>query len=409
MGGVPAQTRGFLFSDLRGYSAFTERHGDRAARELLVRYRHIVREAVASFGGAEIRTEGDSFYVVFDSVSQAVEAGLAIQAGLVGDTAGEPIRAGIGIHAGEVEDDAEHGIVSSAVNIAARICAMAEPGEVLVSETVHALTRGYLQVGFMPRGRRRLKGIRDAVALYRVGARSTPSQPRRWPALGLAVATLTVLVLVVAVVGGAMIREGLGSAQSPPARDADSSPAASNEGYSASGSSPDATSAAAEHSLLRLVGSSYQSRCQPAEPGTLPVHVGPGPRGVGDAPTEGRRDPAFSAGIVCEPFQLKDPDEVGYWIVADYWIEGGAEELIRNRAGVIGAPTGSCAEDRRALEPWTSGPLSGYLLCFSTESGGATLYWTYQGSDVFGKAVRLDGDMDALLRWWNEQARLRRP
>ena len=70
-----AQTRGFLFSDLRGYSAYTERDGDRGARELLTRYRRVVREAIATFGGAEIRTEGDSFYIVFDSVSAAVEAG----------------------------------------------------------------------------------------------------------------------------------------------------------------------------------------------------------------------------------------------------------------------------------------------------------------------------------------------
>lgn|GEM_PF-2356259 len=166
---MPAQTRGFLFSDIRGYSAFAERHGDRAARELLTRYRRTVREAIGHFDGAEIRTEGDSFYVVFDSVSQAVEAALAVQAELQdseGD--GEPIRAGIGVHAGEVEDDAEQGIVSSAVNIAARICSVAEPGEVLVSDTVRALTRSYLQVTYIPRGRRRLKGIVDPVPVYRV-------------------------------------------------------------------------------------------------------------------------------------------------------------------------------------------------------------------------------------------------
>ena len=57
-----SQTRGFLSADLRGYSAFTERHGDQAARELLSRYRRSVRKVIASFDGAEIRTEGDSFY-----------------------------------------------------------------------------------------------------------------------------------------------------------------------------------------------------------------------------------------------------------------------------------------------------------------------------------------------------------
>ncbi|MBA2634856.1 MAG: diguanylate cyclase [Chloroflexi bacterium] len=69
---APPQTRGFLFADLRGYSAFTEQYGDQAARELLARYRRAVRDVISCTGGAEIRTEGDSFYVVFDSVSRAV-------------------------------------------------------------------------------------------------------------------------------------------------------------------------------------------------------------------------------------------------------------------------------------------------------------------------------------------------
>ena len=191
IGSVPAQTRAFLFSDLRGYSAYTERHGDRAARELLGRYRGVVREVIGTFRGAEIRTEGDSFYVVFDSVSDAVQAGLAIVASIERKDTGQPahrIMVGIGVHAGEVEDSTE-GIVSGAVNVAARICAQAEPGEVLVSETVRALTRTYLDVGFQPRGRRRLKGI---AARCPVQCREGPrgSHARRPRALGEATSWL---------------------------------------------------------------------------------------------------------------------------------------------------------------------------------------------------------------------------
>jgi class 3 adenylate cyclase len=116
-GHMPApQTRGFLFADLRGYTRYTEQYGDAAAGELIGRYRALVRREIAAFHGAEIRTEGDSFYVVFDSVSEAVQAGLAIRdaaadASAAADT--PPIRVGIGIHAGE-STDGEHGIVSSA-------------------------------------------------------------------------------------------------------------------------------------------------------------------------------------------------------------------------------------------------------------------------------------------------------
>ena len=59
-------TRGFLFADLRGYTDFVERNGAEAAATLLTRYRALTREAIGRFGGAEIKTEGDSFYVVFD-------------------------------------------------------------------------------------------------------------------------------------------------------------------------------------------------------------------------------------------------------------------------------------------------------------------------------------------------------
>ena len=121
-------TRGFLFADLRGYSDFVERRGAAAAAELLTRYRALAREAIGRFGGAEIKTEGDSFYVVFDSVSNAVRCGLAIAAD-ARSAEDEPIRVGIGVHAGEtIEVDGV--CVGSAVNIAARICTLAGPGEV---------------------------------------------------------------------------------------------------------------------------------------------------------------------------------------------------------------------------------------------------------------------------------------
>src|SRR6266511_2885654 len=66
-------TRAFLFSDLRGYTDFVESKGDAAAADLLRAYRDIVRAEIARHAGAEIKTEGDSFYVVFESPSAAHE------------------------------------------------------------------------------------------------------------------------------------------------------------------------------------------------------------------------------------------------------------------------------------------------------------------------------------------------
>jgi class 3 adenylate cyclase/ABC-type branched-subunit amino acid transport system substrate-binding protein len=189
-------TRAFLFADLRGYTDFVERHGAAAAVSLLSRYRALARDAIGRFGGAEIKTEGDSFYVVFSSVSSAVRCGLALTADArtaSADHPDEPIDVGVGIHAGETIE-LDDGYVGSAVNIAARICGQAGPCEVVVSETVRALTRTLLPVEFKSRGRRELKGIAEPIELFAVveGAPGTSafaaasrrrSSPRRRAAL----------------------------------------------------------------------------------------------------------------------------------------------------------------------------------------------------------------------------------
>lgn len=178
-------TRGFLFADLRDYTKFVATHGAASAADLLIRYRELVRGAIERFRGAEIRTEGDSFYVVFGSVSTAVLCALEIverAKAASGERPEQPIEVGIGIHAGETIETPD-GYVGTPVNIAARICSIAAPGEVLVSDTVRALTQTLLTVRFQSRGRRRLKGVPEPVAVFAVapipvGERSRGSRSR---------------------------------------------------------------------------------------------------------------------------------------------------------------------------------------------------------------------------------------
>jgi class 3 adenylate cyclase len=162
-------TRGFLFADLRDYTRFVETRGAVQAASLLTRYRDLVRAAVGRHHGSEIKTEGDSFYVVFPVVSQAVECGLAIVAAAAGsvDSSEQPISVGVGIHAGETVRTPD-GYVGGPVNIAARICALAAPGEVLVSDTVRALTQTILPAAFEARGRRLLKGVAEPITVFAV-------------------------------------------------------------------------------------------------------------------------------------------------------------------------------------------------------------------------------------------------
>src|SRR5688572_18732098 len=95
-------TRGFLFADLRGYSQLVEARGAVEAKHALERYQALTRDVVSRRGGAEIRTEGDGFYVVLPSASAAVRCGLdLIAASLAPPDGGDPISVGVGIHAGE--------------------------------------------------------------------------------------------------------------------------------------------------------------------------------------------------------------------------------------------------------------------------------------------------------------------
>ncbi|MGZ6258657.1 MAG: adenylate/guanylate cyclase domain-containing protein [Candidatus Limnocylindrales bacterium] len=240
-----ARTQGFLFADLRGYTAFVEAHGDRAAADLLASYRTVVRAAVRAFAGAEIRTEGDSFYVVFPSVGDAVECGLAIASAAARTSAEQPdlpLHVGVGIHAGETIAT-EEGFVGSAVNIAARIGAEAGAGEVLVSETVRALVRTSLEVRFFPRGRRQLKGLREPIALYAVAPVGTTASTARFadrPPLraGRSALGAGALALAAVVVAGAVLLRGFsagGAGSSSP------SPTPVAGGFASAGALPSAT------------------------------------------------------------------------------------------------------------------------------------------------------------------------
>jgi len=262
---------GFLFADLRGYTADAEAHGDAWAAELLDRYRVIVRGVLDELGGAEIRTEGDSFYVVFASASQAVAAGLAIVARATEATAAEPdrpIRVGVGIHAGEAEERAD-GYVGTAVNLAARVCARAAPGEVLVTDTVRGLVRTSGRYAFSPRGRPTLKGIGEPIALYRVDDAAATTAPiragpnrRTDPSARRSIVFAAVLVLVV---GGAAVLAWRAAAGGPgPAP----SSLAGGSGSPAAGSSPSAAAAA---------GSGATALASP----TSPVPSGPQPFTLG--------------------------------------------------------------------------------------------------------------------------------
>ncbi|HVR87936.1 MAG TPA: AAA family ATPase [Candidatus Limnocylindria bacterium] len=180
---APTGTLTFLFADLRDYTAFVERHGDAAATELIADYRQVVRAELAKTGGGEIKTEGDSFYLVFPSARLAVQCGVGIlrTAERAAATRPErPLRVGIGIHAGEpVAHEGQY--VGSAVNIAARLAGAAAAGELLVSDVVRSLLR---TAGGPPMEERPgvvLKGVADPPRVFVAEWRPPKVEPDAQP------------------------------------------------------------------------------------------------------------------------------------------------------------------------------------------------------------------------------------
>ena len=382
------QTRGFLFADLRGYSKFTEQHGDAVAANLLKRYRDLVRREIDAYHGAEIRTEGDSFYVVFGSVSEAVQAGIGIRdaasrASAEDDAA--PIRVGIGIHAGE-STDGEQGIVSSAVNIAARVCAVALPGEVLVTDTVRSLTRTYLPVSFQPRGRRRLKGITDPISLFAVGSQ-VDHQPAGFQRTGVIGAVAATLVVAAAAVGTAIALSGGGQLFGDQ-RFASPSSSEGRSGTATAAPFPDAF----EADLLDRLPSHMTNSCDRADRSDVPVYEDvAAPGNIGEFPLP------VVAGLTC----LADLTRVVYWQATS---RTDVEAVFFQEVGRRGVPQATCGERTRAWQTWESSVGSGRLLCWSAQD--SLLWWTYDDDPILVIASRRDGGIHDLLEWWNRTGRL---
>ena len=151
-----------LFTDIVGSTALAAELGDAAWRELLRQHHARVRRELARFRGHELDTAGDGFFARFDGPARAIRCACAIRKAVA--ELGIEIRAGL--HTGECEllDDKVAGI---AVSIGARVAARAQPGEVLVSQTVKDLVAGSGLV-FDDRDLHELKGVPGEWRLYAV-------------------------------------------------------------------------------------------------------------------------------------------------------------------------------------------------------------------------------------------------
>ena len=149
-----------LFTDIVASTDRAANVGDHAWRELLDRHNELVRDQLGRWRGREVKTLGDGFVATFDGPARAVRCAQAI----VEAVARLGLEVRTGLHTGEcelLEDD----VTGIAVHIAARICAIARPGEILVSSTVNDLTVGS-GLRFAERGVHALRGVPGEWRVY---------------------------------------------------------------------------------------------------------------------------------------------------------------------------------------------------------------------------------------------------
>ena len=151
-----------LFTDIVGSTEKAATLGDRRWHDLLDGHNAAVRLAISRNRGREIGTQGDGFLATFDGPARGVQCARAI----IDSTRSLGIEVRCGLHTGECEKIGDN-VGGIAVHIGARIAALAEASEILVSSTVKDLVAGS-GLRFSHLGSRTLKGVPDAWNVFRV-------------------------------------------------------------------------------------------------------------------------------------------------------------------------------------------------------------------------------------------------
>lgn len=171
-----------LMADIENSTALLQRVGDRYGN-LLKKVRVLLREAVLHSEGRVIDVRADECFAVFERPVDAIAAATAIQRAL-----GErmwsdvpPVRVRVGIHSGR-PTLTEAGYIGLAVHVAARVCALAHGGQILISGDTKVAVEGTVPVSikFRSLGRHRLAGLKEAKTLFQVKAEGLPA---RFPSL----------------------------------------------------------------------------------------------------------------------------------------------------------------------------------------------------------------------------------
>ena len=160
-----------LAADVAGYSRLmgADEEGTVAA---LNECREIFKQSINSHDGVVVDTAGDSVLATFDSVVQAVRCSIEVQKALASRDANvdedRRMRFRIGINLGDVITKDDGTIYGDGVNVAARLESLAEPGGIMISETVRMQVRSQVDVNIADAGEHEVKNISEPVRAYQI-------------------------------------------------------------------------------------------------------------------------------------------------------------------------------------------------------------------------------------------------
>ncbi|HSZ37564.1 MAG TPA: adenylate/guanylate cyclase domain-containing protein [Acidimicrobiales bacterium] len=173
-GKVPAKTLTIVFTDLEGFTAYTDAHGDAAALALIDAHHQRAAPTVRRWKGRIVKHLGDGLLCTFPQPALGIRAALDLQA-----SAPEPLRLRAGVHTGEAAVTRTD-VVGHVVNVAARVCEAAKGSQVLATaEAVEAAfpDGGLSDVRLGRMKSRRMKGVKTPVRLCEVRAAVPVPEP----------------------------------------------------------------------------------------------------------------------------------------------------------------------------------------------------------------------------------------
>jgi TolB-like protein/Tfp pilus assembly protein PilF len=174
-----------LAADVAGYSRLMGIDEEGTLAALKSHRRELIDPLISQHQGRIVKTTGDGLLIEFASIVDAVRCAVVMQQGMEGRNAnideGRRIRFRVGINVGDVIVDGDD-IFGDGVNVAARLQALAEPGQICVSATVREHVAERLPIGFADLGEHSVKNIARPVHVYRIETRVEPGAAATGPA-----------------------------------------------------------------------------------------------------------------------------------------------------------------------------------------------------------------------------------